>query len=117
MMLGISVGWVALTVVAAAAEYAVSPKGNDDNPGTVERPWQTLAKANAVLQPGDTITLLEGSYPGVIEPQNSGEEGEPITYRANSSHSATITGGQSSDGLWTCVRLKDRDHIIIEGLQ
>ncbi|MGQ9731959.1 MAG: hypothetical protein ACUVX8_11900, partial [Candidatus Zipacnadales bacterium] len=25
--------------------------------------------------------------------------------------------GQSSDGLWTCVRLKDRDHLIIEGLQ
>jgi len=27
--------------------YYVSPTGNDDNPGTAEEPWQTLAKAAA----------------------------------------------------------------------
>jgi len=106
----------ALASAACAAEYYLSPSGDDVSPGTRESPWQTLARANATLQPGDTVVLLEGEYPGVIEPANSGEEGRSITYRAAAPLKAIVRGGASSDGVATCVRLKEREHIVIEGL-
>ncbi|HCU34086.1 MAG TPA: hypothetical protein DGT21_01190 [Armatimonadetes bacterium] len=99
----------------AAADYFVSPTGDDAGAGSRERPWLTIAKANATLQPGDTVTFLDGEYAGVIEPANSGTEGMPITYRAENRLGAVITGGQSSDGMALCARLKEREHIVIDG--
>ncbi len=104
-----------LASTAAATECFLSPSGDDGNMGTRAEPWQTLAKANQALQPGDTVVLLDGEYAGVIEPANSGEEGKPITYRAASPLKAVVTGGKSSDDVPTCVRLKEREHIVIEG--
>src|SRR5690606_39096740 len=50
-------------VLAYSAEYFVSPDGNDGNAGTsASRPWKTIAKANATLQPGDTVYLRGGTY-------------------------------------------------------
>ena len=100
---------------ASASEYFVSPSGDDQNPGTRDQPWQTIAKANESLQPGDTVSLLNGRYPGVIEPLNSGREGVPITYRAENHLGAILTGGESSDEHKVCVRLNQREHIVMEG--
>jgi len=98
-----------LTCVAHAAEYCVSPSGNDDSPGTQEQPWRTLAKANATLKPGDSATFLDGTYQGRIEPANSGCDGAPITYRAGNLLGAVITKGDR------CVFLNKREHIVIDG--
>ena len=100
---------------AFAAQYWLSPTGSDATPGTRDKPWRTLAKANAALRPGDTATFLDGDYPGVIEPARSGEAGKPITFRAASQIEAVLTGGRSSDGHGVCVRLKGREHVVIEG--
>ena len=40
-----------------ASAYYVNPAGSDSNPGTIDRPFATLAKAASVLQPGDTCYL------------------------------------------------------------
>ena len=106
-----------LTPAAFGATYHLSPDGHDDNPGTRQRPWQTLDKANGALQPGDTVILASGQYDGVIEPSHSGREGAPITYRSEPSRAAVILGGQSSDDSRTCVRLRDREYIVVEGLR
>lgn len=103
--------------MAFAATYFLSSDGRDDNPGTTERPWRTLAKANAMLQPGDTVILADGEYEGVIEPVRSGRDGATISYRAQSAHGAVVAGGRSSDGISTCVRLKNRGHIVVDGLK
>jgi parallel beta-helix repeat protein len=42
--------------------YFVSPSGDDSNPGTASRPWQTIEKAESEVRPGDTIVLRGGSY-------------------------------------------------------
>ena len=44
------------------SEYYLSPRGNDAHPGTLDQPWQTLAKATTMLQPGDTAVLRAGVY-------------------------------------------------------
>ena len=48
--------------VARAAEYYVSPAGNNGNPGTRESPWKTIQKAADVMKPGDTVRIAAGVY-------------------------------------------------------
>ncbi|NOZ22013.1 MAG: DUF1565 domain-containing protein [Planctomycetes bacterium] len=98
-----------------ATEYVVSPDGNDDAPGTREKPWKTIAKANLSLKPGDTVTFLDGKYAGVIEPVQSGKEKAPITFRSQNHLGAVLTGGKASDGKALCVWLNQKDHVVIEG--
>jgi hypothetical protein len=40
----------------------VSPRGSDANPGTIGRPWRTLAKAMSALRPGQTAYVRAGEY-------------------------------------------------------
>jgi hypothetical protein len=42
--------------------YYVGLAGSNDNPGTQEAPFATVAKASSVVQPGDTVRLLGGTY-------------------------------------------------------
>jgi hypothetical protein len=100
--------------MATAAEYFVAPDGKADNPGTLKGPWD-MAQANAAARPGDTITFLAGDYEGVIEPAASGEEGKPITFRSQQPLAARLVGGTSSDGLPICLRLKDKQHLVVSG--
>ena len=65
-----------------AAEYFVSPTGSDTNAGTdASAPLQTTTAANAKLAPGDTLTLLDGTYPAITITR-SGTPDAWITVRA-----------------------------------
>lgn len=64
-----------------ARDFFVSPEGSDANPGTLEQPFETLAKATPVLEPGDTCYLREGTYYEVLRPIRSGTAAQPITFR------------------------------------
>lgn len=47
---------------ALAREFHVSVKGNDRNDGSPSRPFRTISTAARVAQPGDAITVHEGTY-------------------------------------------------------
>lgn len=59
------------TLAAHAADYYVSPSGNDNNPGTFAEPWALTAVCRATrsatpmnaLSPGDTVWFRGGKYP------------------------------------------------------
>lgn len=107
--------------LAPAAEFYVSPTGNDANPGTVESPLATLVGArNAVRQLKSKgslakpvyVTIVDGTYrvsePLVLSPEDSGAQEAPVTYRAAPGARPVFTGGrviknwqQGADGLWT----------------
>lgn len=108
--------FVMLATPALAATYHLSPGGDDTAPGTRVRPWRTITRANTAVQPGDTVIFLPGSYDGCVEPVCSGETESPITFRAARPRTVTLTGGTSADGAKLCLRLKDRAHIVVEGL-
>lgn len=61
--------------LAVAAEYYVAPGGDDANPGTLAQPVKTLARAAALLQPGDTCFLRGGTYRETLAPGKSGVAG------------------------------------------
>ncbi len=96
-------------------EYYLAPNGNDVNSGSASSPWQSLAKANATLQAGDTVILRDGSYPGIVSPAASGAStAKPITYRSENRHGAVLTGKSGSTYI---LNLKDRRFVTLTGLK
>ncbi|MDA8020598.1 MAG: right-handed parallel beta-helix repeat-containing protein [Thermoanaerobaculia bacterium] len=101
-----------------AAEYFVSPSGNDANPGTLAAPFQTFHRGMEVLGVADTLTVRQGVYrlmdedssvkhitlilPGATEgafPTIRGFPGEQAKI-LGSIHSAGQTWESVAGGLW-----------------
>ena len=77
----------------SAHAYYVSPTGLDTNLGTsTSSPWGTFVKAWTVLQPGDTLYLMDGEYKQVLEPTINGTSGNPVTIKALNDGKAVING-------------------------
>ena len=78
-----------LAVPLDAAEYYVSPDGDDANPGTKESPFATVARGQEAAEPGDTVWIGGGEYVfegaedeiGILF-DKSGEEDNRINYWA-----------------------------------
>lgn len=110
-----------LTTTASAAEFFISPTGNDANPGTADRPLATLTgardavralKAQGPLTAPVRVVVAEGSYslaePLVIGPQDAGTPEAPIRYEAAPGARPVFSGGRvlsgwkrMENGLWT----------------
>jgi hypothetical protein len=75
---------MALLRPAGAAEYCVSPSGDDAAPGSTERPWRTLRKGLSTLGPGDTLRVRGGTYVERLKgfTIRPGTESAPITVAA-----------------------------------
>ena len=50
------------TAFCFAATFFVAPTGSDNNPGTKALPFATIAKAQSLATPGDTVFLRGGRY-------------------------------------------------------
>jgi hypothetical protein len=97
MTIGLAVGCGSNTVVPGNVYY-VSPDGADDNPGTIDQPFATLAMAGSVLQPGDTCYLREGVYRDVLRPARSGTADQPITISGYDDETAVISAADPITG-------------------
>jgi hypothetical protein len=53
---------VAASSPAAGNTYYVAPAGSDSAAGTQAAPWASIAHAQAVVQPGDTVYFRGGAY-------------------------------------------------------
>lgn len=51
-----------LTVAPTGKSYYVATNGNDNNPGTIEKPFATLMKAQKAANAGDTVFIRGGVY-------------------------------------------------------
>ena len=96
---------VAFCVSAGARDYFVSLGGDDANPGTRPKPWQTIARVNrTAYNAGDRI-LFEGgqSFVGnlVLDDQSKTASGHPITIGSSGQGRATLRAG---DGTGILVR-------------
>ncbi len=62
--------------------YHVSSNGTDANSGTSpSSAWRTMAKANGAVVAGDVVIVHGGQYSEGVQPRNSGQPGNPITYQ------------------------------------
>jgi len=105
-----------LAGAAAATNYYVSPTGDDDNDGlAVGSAWASVDRGDAlgVIDPGDTVTVLAGTYlPGIYTWISiSGTADDPIVYRAAEKHQARI----GLPGVDWSVFFLDADYVELDG--
>jgi hypothetical protein len=94
---------------------------SDSNPGTITQPWQTISKANQVLEAGDMVYIRAGTYSitgSGIDPANTGTSGLPITYSNYNDEEVEFIG--DSDGCFAVDLNSDygtiRSYIIVKGM-
>lgn len=51
-----------VSLLAEAADYYVSPTGNDSNSGSIDSPLETLMRAQDLADAGDTVYIRGGTY-------------------------------------------------------
>lgn len=99
---------VLLACPAIAKEYHVSVGGNNDNPGSAQKPLGSIQAAAERAQPGDVVTVHGGVYRERVNPPRGGtSDGKRITYRAAEGDEPVIKGSElvsdwkeTDDGLW-----------------
>ena len=112
-------GWfflaTAFSSAASAADYYVSPSGNDANNGTsVSSAWRTIAKANGVLRAGDTLYMRGGEYvDDPIVPSASGRSGSPIVYTAYQTERPVLTSNRVL-GLDDAILLRNISYVVVQ---
>ena len=89
------------------ADFYVSPKGSDHNPGSKQKPFATLERARDAARFGKyestiTIWLRGGTYPRsssfVLGVADGGTASAPVVYRAAAGETARIFGGKAIHG-------------------
>jgi hypothetical protein len=110
---------LALSVVmAVAAEYRVSPGGDDGGSGRSEAPWKTLNHAVRQLKPGDTLLVDDGVYRESVSLTSGGTKDAPITIVAEEGARPVVTGADAFWGGWKKadllpeVYVRDWDHVF-----
>jgi len=87
-----------------ARDYHVSVKGDDTNKGTAKAPFKTISKAAEVAQPGDVITVHEGTYRERIRPLRGGKSDQKrIVYQVTPGEKVVIKGSEVIKG-WRKVQ-------------
>jgi hypothetical protein len=85
---------------ASGKVYYVAPGGSDDNSGTQDKPFQTIAKGVAALEAGDTLCLREGNYHEamqIIGPK--GGQDKPMLITSHEGERAVIDGSEDLDAI------------------
>ncbi len=99
-MLG-SCGLFGPTLFAGTTWYAASGDGaSDANPGTPEKPVQTVGRAVSLTKPGDTVVFGAGTYPCSNVTVPSGSEDLPITLRSDGKGKVTFSNDGTKTILW-----------------
>ena len=80
--------------------YYVRTSGSENNPGTRERPFQTIQKAADVMIAGDTCYVGGGTYRERVTLRNSGTKDQPIHFIVNPGEKVTINGADPITGSW-----------------
>jgi len=95
-----------------ATDYWVKNGGNNGADGlSPATAWATLQHAANVVNPGDVVHVLDGSYQG-FDLRRSGAPGNPITFKAEAA-AALITADNpvTPDG----INVENAAHVVIDG--
>jgi len=119
--------WISFGAVAQAAELFVSPEGNDGNPGTKDKPFSSLVRAQEEVRKirkadaaaGVVVSLAEGRYelkaPLIFGAEDGGASAEaPVIYRGQGM--TEVTGGRLVKGWHRDEKIPGRWKTKVEGL-
>ena len=97
-----------------AETYYVATDGTDSNPGTEERPFETLGRGVRGLSPGDTLYVKNGTYTawGLANMPSGASWDNPITIAAYPGHSPVIV--KSAQDV-IALHFTNTSYIVIDG--
>lgn len=99
-----------------SATYYVATTGNDSNPGTLSRPFQSFAKGVSVLQPGDTLYIRGGIYTQILDTgTKTGSPGNYITIAAYQGEPVILQPPSSPKCKYAIVP-RQMHYFILDGL-
>lgn len=105
---------------ATAAEFYVSPSGDDGNPGTLAAPWRTVQKAASTVPAGSTVLLRGGIYREKVEVAVSGNANDgPVVFKAHPGEEPVLDGSGlavAPGGATALLAIRSRGHVRIEGI-
>ncbi len=90
-----------LVSAAGAAEFHVSPDGDNANPGTLEEPFRTIQRAADTVRPGDTCFVQGGVYRETVTLGTSGTADRPIRFVAGPDQNVVLSGTVHIAARWT----------------
>ena len=82
------------------------PRASDENPGTADEPFRTIAPAASKAQPGDTVLVHAGTYRERVAPARGGRKGKPIIYMAAPGEEVYLKGSDVWEPQWQRVEGK-----------
>lgn len=82
-------------------KYYISPSGSDSNPGTVNQPFATIAKAISLIKSNNQNSAIVYLQPGIYRQRTdivsvNGSDVHPILITAQQPGTVTVSGGESS---------------------
>lgn len=96
-----------------AATYYVKPNGNNSNNGlSVASAFQTLQRASNIVNAGDSVIILAGTYSGFYHTK-SGTSSSPIVFHAQPGVIINAPNATTNDG----INLEGANYVIIEGFK
>lgn len=106
---------------ATAADFYVSPRGDDTNPGTLAQPWRTVQKAADSLAPGETAWIRGGVYRELVTIRASGAAPDQwITFRAYEGEKPILDGRRvplPADSEVALLLIRDCRYVRVQGLE
>ena len=82
-------------------------EADDANPGTNQKPLQTISAAAAVAEPGDTVLIGAGTYREYVSPNTGGTAPDKmITYRAREGERVVIKGSDVWKPAWKRAQIE-----------
>jgi hypothetical protein len=81
-----------------SSTWFVAPTGSDQDPGSINAPFQTIQHAASLAQAGDHVEIRAGTYHETVTPANSGTAGAPIVFEAYNNEQVFISGADPISG-------------------
>jgi parallel beta-helix repeat protein len=104
------------SATAEAADYVVSPAGDDAATGLAGAPWRTIQRSLRAVKPGDTVTVEDGTYAGLACDGTSGTAAARIVFRARNRWGAKITSA-TPDSTQDFVQLSSCSYVTVDGFE
>ncbi len=102
-----------ISVALSAQSFYVSTNGDDNNPGSLDQPWETIQYAMDMASPGSIVNIMGGTYNERLYVNVSGTPGNIITFQ-NYNNEAVLVDGTGWNDPALC-EIYDQQYIRIKG--
>jgi hypothetical protein len=110
--------WLFITILLSAdsnSVYFVATNGNDNNSGTLQKPFKSLQMAIKVLKAGDIVNIRAGNYPIKNKISISGTREKPITIQAYRDERVAFVGSYGKDKSFDLNQNHSDNSFIVTG--